>query len=81
MALLLLELGADPNGQVYAGGTPLSEAYGQRDSEMIAPLERHGGAPNPSMAGLYRRKSTRRYACSQRTATSRCRMTALARAL
>ena len=56
MARLLLERGADANGQVYASGTPLSEAYGQRDSEMIALLERHGGASNPSMAGLYRRK-------------------------
>jgi hypothetical protein len=27
MARLLLERGADANGQVYAGGTPLSEAY------------------------------------------------------
>lgn len=56
MARLLLERGADANGQVYAGGTPLSEAYGQRDEAMIELLERFGGTPNPSMAGLYRRK-------------------------
>jgi ankyrin repeat protein len=56
MAEMLLERGADPNGQVYASGTPLSEAYGQRDKEMIALLERYGGKSNPSMAGLYRRK-------------------------
>ncbi len=56
MAELLLERGADPNGQVYASGTPLSEAYGQRDEKMIALLERYGGKPNPSMAGFYRRK-------------------------
>ena len=31
MAETLLVRGADPNGQVYASGTPLSEAYGQRD--------------------------------------------------
>lgn len=55
MAETLLEFGADPNGRVYAGGTPLSEAYGQQDEKMIALLERHGGQPNPSMAGLYRR--------------------------
>ncbi len=55
MAQTLLERGADPNGQVYASGTPLSEAFGQRDEAMIALLERHGGQPNPSMAGLYRR--------------------------
>ncbi len=40
MAEMLLERGADPNGQVYASGTPLSEAYGQRDEKMIALLER-----------------------------------------
>src|SRR6516165_9133626 len=56
MARFLLEAGADPNGQVYASGTPLSEAYGQRDEEMIALLERFGGKSNPSMAGFYRRK-------------------------
>jgi ankyrin repeat protein len=56
MAEMLLERGADPNGQVYASGTPLSEAYGQRDERMIALLERYGGKSNPSMAGLYRRK-------------------------
>jgi ankyrin repeat protein len=55
MAQMLLERGADPNGQVYASGTPLSEAYGQRDEEMIALLESYGGKSNPSMAGLYRR--------------------------
>lgn len=55
-AKMLLDRGADPNGQVYAGGTPLSEAYGQIDEEMIQMLIRYGGKPNPSMAGLYRRK-------------------------
>ncbi|MCI0436131.1 MAG: hypothetical protein L0271_21190, partial [Gemmatimonadetes bacterium] len=46
MAEMLLERGADPNGQVYASGTPLSEAYGQRDERMIALLERYGGKSN-----------------------------------
>ena len=55
MAEMLLRRGADPNGQVYASGTPLSEAYGQRDDEMVALLERYGGKSNASMAGLYRR--------------------------
>ena len=55
MAEMLLERGADPNGQVYASGTPLSEAFGQRDEAMIALLERYGGKANASMAGLYRR--------------------------
>ena len=39
MAGVLLERGADPNSQVYASGTPLSEAFGQRDERMIALLE------------------------------------------
>ena len=56
MAELLLEHGADPNAQVYASGTPLSAAFGQRDERMIELLIRFGGKPNPSMAGLYRRK-------------------------
>jgi ankyrin repeat protein len=56
MAEMLLKRGADPNAQVYASGTPLSEAYGQRDERMIALLERFGGRSNPSMAGFYRRK-------------------------
>ncbi len=56
MAEILLARGADPNAQVYASGTPLSEAYGQRDDAMVALLEKYGGESNPSMAGLYRRK-------------------------
>lgn len=56
MAQCLLARGADPNAQVYASGTPLSEAYGQRDERMITLLERHGGRSNPTMAGFYRRK-------------------------
>jgi ankyrin repeat protein len=56
MAEMLLERGADPNAHVYASGTPLSEAFGQRDEKMIALLERYGGKPNPAMAGFYRRK-------------------------
>ncbi len=55
MAEMLLEAGADPNGQVYASGTPLSEAYGQCDERMIDLLVRYGGKPNASMAGFYRR--------------------------
>ena len=55
MAKILLERGADPNGQVYASGTPLSEAYGQGDDRMVSLLEQYGGKSNASMAGLYRR--------------------------
>ena len=60
MAEMLLEHGADPNGEVYASGTPLSEAYGQRDEKMIALLHRYGGKTNASMAGLYRRPDVAR---------------------
>jgi ankyrin repeat protein len=56
MAETLLAHGADANAQVYASGTPLSEAFGQRDEKMIALLERYGGKANAAMAGLYRRK-------------------------
>lgn len=56
MAEMLLDRGADPNGQVYASGTPLSEAYGQGDDRMIALLERYGGKSNAAMAGFYRRR-------------------------
>lgn len=61
MAEMLLEHGADPNGQVYASGTPLSEAYGQRDEGMVTLLERYGGRTNASMAGLYRRADIARH--------------------
>lgn len=56
MAEMLLKRGADPNAEVYASGTPLSEAYGQRDEKMIALLGQYGGRSTASMAGLYRRK-------------------------
>jgi hypothetical protein len=55
MAEILLERGADPNGQVYASDTPLSEAYGQRDEQMIGLLERFGGRSNATMARPHRR--------------------------
>lgn len=60
MARLLLEAGADSNAQVYASGTPLSEAYGHRDEEMIGLLERFGGRSNAAMAGMYRREDLAR---------------------
>src|SRR5262249_38189258 len=65
MAKMLLERGADPNGQVYASGTPLSEAYGQRDEQMIALLEQYGGRSNPFMAGSYRRPDLARKLLAQ----------------
>lgn len=60
MAETLLKHGADANGEVYASGTPLSEAYGQRDEQMVALLERYGGKTEPWMVGLYRRPDVAR---------------------
>jgi len=53
-AELLLSRGADPNADVYASGTPLYQAYGRRDWKMVQLLERCGGRPNGTVAGLYR---------------------------
>ena len=54
MAGTLLERGADPNAQVYASGSPVSQAYGQHDSAMIELLERYGGFGDVGMAALHR---------------------------
>jgi len=54
MAELLLSRGADANAPVYASGTPLYQAYGQRDWKMVRLLEQHGGVPDATLAGLYR---------------------------
>jgi ankyrin repeat protein len=54
MAERLLSHGADPNGDVYASGTPVSEAFGQADGKMIALLERYGGVVEPWVAAQYR---------------------------
>ncbi len=56
MAEMLLQRGADPNGQVYASGSPVFQAYGQRDWTMVDLLRRYGGVPSASTAGLYRLK-------------------------
>jgi ankyrin repeat protein len=54
MASILLARGADPNGEVYASGTPVSEAFGQRDMKMVELLRHHGGTVTAGMAALYR---------------------------
>jgi hypothetical protein len=55
MAEALLKRGADPNGMVYASGTPVMQAYGQRDQKMIELLERYGGrAADAGLAALHR---------------------------
>ena len=54
MAEMLLSRGADPNADVYASGTPVSEAFGQADWKMIGLLERYGGVVEPWVAAQYR---------------------------
>ncbi len=54
MAEMLLRRGADPNARVYASGDPVFQAYSQRDWTMVKLLERYGGVPEASTAGLYR---------------------------
>src|SRR5262249_36878325 len=51
MARLLLERGADPNARVFTAGSPADRAYGGRNSEMIALIERHGGWIAAGLAG------------------------------
>jgi ankyrin repeat protein len=54
MAETLLKHGADPNASVYASGDPVFSAYSEGDDQMIALLERYGGVPNATTAGLFR---------------------------
>jgi ankyrin repeat protein len=51
MAEILLAHGADPNGHIYAGGTPLSVAYETKNTTMIELLERHGGYLDAEFVG------------------------------
>ena len=53
IAELLLKRGADPNPSIYAGTSPMFEAYQQNKAEMIALLERHGGAADPGIIGHF----------------------------
>ncbi len=54
MAEMLLVRGADPNGKVYASGDPMFQAYDKRDWKMVELLQRYGGKPEASTAGLFR---------------------------
>jgi ankyrin repeat protein len=51
MAEMLLAHGADPNAHIYASGTPLFVAYGEKNKAMIELLERHGGYLDAEMVG------------------------------
>ena len=53
-AKLLLERGADPNAKIYASGTPVYAAYGQRDREMIRLLQSYGGRADAVTLAHYR---------------------------
>ena len=52
MARMLLEAGADPNLQVYAGGSSVFRAYMSGNAEMIALLERYGGVVDGITVGI-----------------------------
>jgi ankyrin repeat protein len=54
MAETLLKRGADPNASIYASGDPVFTAYSEGDQNMIALLERFGGVPAATTAGLFR---------------------------
>jgi ankyrin repeat protein len=54
MAEELLQRGADPNAEIYASGDPMFSAYDKGDLRMIALLERYGGRPAATTAGLFR---------------------------
>jgi ankyrin repeat protein len=54
MAETLLTHGADPNASIYASGDPMFSAYSEGDSRMIGLLERYGGVPAATTAGLFR---------------------------
>jgi ankyrin repeat protein len=54
LAEILLAHGADPNGKVYASGSPVSQAYARADRTMIELLERHGGVVDAITVGIFR---------------------------
>ena len=54
MARLLLAHGADPNGEIYASGTPVSSAYRARDKAMLDLLISHGGLVQAVTAAYHR---------------------------
>jgi ankyrin repeat protein len=54
MAETLLSRGADPNGQIYAAGTPVSTAYRARNEAMLQLLQRQGGILSAATAGYHR---------------------------
>ncbi len=53
MAEILLRHGADPNGRVYASGSPVYSAYRRQDRTMVELLQLHGGVVGAITAGMY----------------------------
>ncbi len=54
MAEMLLKQGADANARVYASGSPMFQAYGEGDRQMVHLLEKYGGLAEATTAGLFR---------------------------
>ncbi|HEY2015416.1 MAG TPA: ankyrin repeat domain-containing protein [Bryobacteraceae bacterium] len=54
MAQMLLERGADPNGQVYASGSVMYSALAAGDRAMVELLERYGGLADAATVGHLR---------------------------
>jgi ankyrin repeat protein len=54
MAEMLLERGADPNGQVYASGSVTYSALAAGDAAMVKLLERYGGFADAATVGHLR---------------------------
>jgi len=53
MAETLLTRGADPNGRVYASGSPVFRAYMAGDREMIDLLQRYGGVADAITVAMH----------------------------
>ncbi len=51
MAKTLLARGADVNAHIYAGGTPVFAAYGEKNQRMVDLLESHGAYLDAECAG------------------------------
>ena len=52
MAEMLLARGADPNANVYTSGSPLYNAYAQKNWDFVKLLEQHGGLLDAVSAGF-----------------------------
>jgi ankyrin repeat protein len=53
LAELLLKRGADPNASIYAGTSPLFDAYASGNRDMIALIERYGGVADTGIVAHF----------------------------